>query len=329
MSHRVVPLDLDDHREALLQLWRNFESPWLEAYADRRLAWLYAENPLGPAQTWLAIETETNEVIGCASVVPSHKYIRGRLVRIGTAVDFTVLPKHRTAGAALALQRTLTQESRRAGFEYLVGKPNTKAWPVLSRIGYRRTGDCRSWGKLLHPGVESGERVDPRFSDELVSAADERFDELWNTAKAGCPIVGEKTAAYLNWRYLAFKEMNYSLYVLVDRRDQRLAGYIVYAGMEGGSFIAELFSADHFGPIVDALLLGFAARARAEGREWIALSYAGAPSFEAPLRRLGFAPRKSARPFVAYMDRECSPELRHLIVDTQHSVVFAGEMDLF
>jgi hypothetical protein len=330
MSYEIIPLRLEEHREALVGLWKhNFQDPALDACAERRIEWLYAENPFGPARTWLATERETNEVIGCASLVPSHRYIHGRLVRVGMAIDFTVASKHRTAGAALAIQRALTRESRPAGFECLIGKPNKKAFPVLNRVGYRRTGDCRSWAMPLHDISQCDRDRQSRFSDELANTADARFDELFNTIKSRCPIVGEKSAAYLNWRYIAFRELNYGLYCLVHRDDGRLAGYIVYAVMDKGSFIAELFSDDFFGPVVEDLLLGFALRMWAEGQEWIALSYAGGPAFEARLSQLGFRPRKSARPLVAYLDSDCSSELRHLMFDSHDPPVFAGEMDLF
>jgi hypothetical protein len=329
MAYRVIPMRLEEHRDVLIELWqRNLGCPALKTCADRRVAWLYEENPCGPAQTWLAVETETDEVIGCASVAPSSRYVHGRLIRIGTAIDFTVAAQHRTAGAALALQRALTGGSRRAGFDCLVGKPNSKALPVLSRIGYRRVGDARTWVKPLERTLELEEWADPRYVDERVSAADDRFDDLWNSVKAQWP-VGEKTAAYLNWRYIAFKELNYDLYCLVYRSDRRLAGYVVFARMDKGAFIAELLSGDLSGPMVDDLLLGFASRMRREGQEWIAVSYAGAPTFDDRLRQLGFSPRKHARPFVAYVDAQASSELRHQVFDTRQSLVFAGEMDLF
>jgi hypothetical protein len=329
MGYRVIPMRLEEHREVLVELWRrNLGCPAMETCADRRVAWLYEENPCGPAQTWLAVETETNQVIGCASVAPSTRYVHERPIRIGTAIDFTVAAQHRTAGAALALQRALTGEGRRAGFDCLVGKPNSKAFPVLSRIGYRRVGDCRNWVKPLLQNPETDEWADPRYLDERVSAADERFDRLWNSVKARGP-VGEKTAAYLNWRYLAFKELNYELYCLVHRSDRRLAGYVVYARMDKGAFIAELLCEDLSGPIVEDLLLGFASRMRREGQGWIAVSYAGAPSFDDRLRQLGFSARKNARPFVAYLDAPASFEFRPQVFDTHQSPVFAGEMDLF
>jgi hypothetical protein len=330
MAYHVIPFRLEEHRDALLQLWkRNFEGAWMDTCADRRLEWLYQENPFGPAQTWLAVDTESHNVIGCGSVFPSHKYIRGRVVRVGTPIDFTVESRYRTAGAALAIQRALTGESRRAGFDCLIGKPNRKALPILSRVGYRSIGDCRNWVKALNTDLEPPEGRDASCSDELVSAADERFDELWNASKSQCQIAGEKTAAYLNWRYLAFKEMNYGVYCLTHRDDQRLVGYIVFARMEKGAFIAELFCEDVFGPVIDDLLLGFASCMRMEGQEWVALSYLGAPAFEDRLKQVGFSPRTRARALVAYVDADCDADLRHEVFDSDSSLVFGGEMDLF
>jgi hypothetical protein len=329
MSYQVIPLRLEEHRGALLQLWRNFDSPWMDTAAVRRLEWLYRQNPFGPPRTWLAVERSRDEVIGCGSVCPAHKYVRGRVVRIGIAIDFTVDSGHRSAGAALAIQRALTRESRSAGFDCLIGKPNRKAMPVLARVGYRPIGDCRNWVKAIDADVELARPLDGLFVDELVSVADERFDELWHRGKSSCRIVGEKTAAYLNWRYTAVTEMKYGLYCLLDRDSRRLAGYIVYAPMEKGAFIAELFADDLMGPTLQPLVLGFASRMRAEGQEWMALSYLGDPSFEDRLRTLGFSPRKRTHAVMAYVDPEGAGDLGDEIFDGGSSLVFGGEMDLF
>jgi GNAT superfamily N-acetyltransferase len=328
MSYHVIPMRLEEHRSALLRLWRNFESPCMDAAADRRLEWLYRQNPLGPARTWLAVESGGDEVIGCGSVCPAQKYVRGRLARIGITVDFAVEPGHRSAGAAVAIQRALTRECRSVGFDALIGKPNRKAIPVFTRVGYRPIGDCRNWVKALDVAAGSGSRLDGCFVEELVSAADRRFDELWDRGKSRCRIVGEKTAAYLNWRYAAFAETGYGLYCVVDRDDQRLEGYIVFARMDKGAFIAECFADDLMGRSLQPLLLGFAARMRAEGHEWIALSYLGDPSFEDRLMALGFLPRQRTHAVLGYVDPDAAAAADD-IFDGGSSLVFGGEMDLF
>jgi GNAT superfamily N-acetyltransferase len=329
MAYQVVPFRLEEHRGALLQLWRNFGSPWLDASADRRLEWLYQQNPFGPARTWLATESAGGEVIGCASVSPVRKHARGRAVTVGIAIDFTVEPSHRSAGAAVALQRVLTRESRRAGFAWLTAKPNRLAIPILARVGYRSIGGgSRNWVKALDGDAETGAHVDALFFDELAGTADERFDDLWNRTKSRYPVVGEKTAAYLNWRYSTCTAMDYRLYCLLDRGDRRLMGYIVYAHMDKGAFIAELFADDLMGRTLEPLLRGFAARMRAEAREWVALSYLGDPSFEERLQELGFSARKRSHAVLAYVDPDAA-DLAADVFDCSSSLVFGGEMDLF
>jgi len=330
MSYQVVPLQLDEHRDALLRLWRrNFKGMWMDDCADRRASWLYEENPFGPTRTWLAVETRTDEAIGCSSVFPTHRYIRGRVVRVGIPIDFAVEPRHRTAGAALALQGALTRESRRAGFECLIGKPNRKAFPILNQVGYRPIGQSTEWVKVLEPSEKIDVRPTTWYTEEILNSADERFDELWKTASTQCQNVGEKTAVYLNWRYFGFTEMGYHLYCLVHREDQRLAGYIVYSRMETGAFIAELFSDDLIGGGVEELLLRFACCMQMDGREWIALSYLGAPSLADRVTQLGFARRNRLHTLLAYVDAECDADLRDQIFDVGNSLVFGGEMDLF
>ena len=66
-----------------------------------------------------------------------------------------------------------------------------------------------------------------------------------------------------------------------------------------------------------------------EGQEWVALSYLGAAAFEDRLKQLGFSPRPRARALVAYVDPDCDADLRHHIFDSENSLVFGGEMDLF
>jgi hypothetical protein len=329
MAYTAICLRIDEHREDLLKLWReNFDSQ-VSDVADARFAWLYHHNPLGPAQTWLAVETASHTLIGCGSVFPSNKQIGGAVVRTGIAVDFAVDRKHRTAGVALAIQRALTSGSRPAGFDCVIGRPNRKALPIFDRVGYRPIGESHAWVKSTHTEFALHEHGERPYTDEFVAVADRRFDELWDARKPACRIVGEKTAAYLNWRYAACTEQNYRFYCLLDRENRQLAGYIVFCVTEKGSIIAELFSGDPSDDTLNSLLCGFASRMRMEGREWIGLTYLGAPSFEDRLKQLGFSQNARVKKLVAYVDPDLAPDLREKILDSDNWLMFAGEMDLF
>jgi len=330
MSYRVVPLQNELHGEVLKKLWKdNFKLPRLEGYVDKRFVWLYQQNPLGSARTWIALEPGSDSVIGGQTIFPSNRYIRGRLIRTGVAVDFAVDRKHRVGGAALALQRAVTKRSFEIGFDFLLGRPNEKAQSIMSWAGYHSIGHAQDWVKLLGTEVElTGFPDASMYRDEMVGVADERFDQLWNAARSGYPIIGEKSTAFLNWRY-GFKEQGHRLYCLISRESHRLLGYLVFYRLKRGFFIEDVFCESSGGAILDNLLLGFASRMKTQGAEWIALSYFGASWFEESLKRLGFEHGQHRFKFLVYLGPHLSIELTGQILEKENWFIFGGEMDVF
>src|SRR5438093_919558 len=68
MGYTVVLAETDAHREALARIWTtNSYDPAVNPYARERFDWLYREPAVDKAQTWLAIETASQAVIGCGS----------------------------------------------------------------------------------------------------------------------------------------------------------------------------------------------------------------------------------------------------------------------
>jgi GNAT superfamily N-acetyltransferase len=331
MAAAAISSRVDKHRESLLKLWKeNFDNPRMADVADERFDWLYRENPFGSTRTWLAVDNTSNDVIGCASVFPSNRYVGGRMVRTGVTVDFAVDREYRTAGVALALQRALTSESRRAGFACLIGKPNRKASAIFDRVGYQPIGDAQDWVKCIGCGVEVPDRRAWSFySDTIVNAADERFDRLWSAGRCHYQIVGEKTAGFLNWRYSSFKEQSYRFYCLLHGDDCRLVGYLCFSAAEKTVFVGDVFLEEPDPAIVDRLLLGLAAVASREGHAWIGLSYLGARWFEDCLERLGFTHGRHRRKLLGYVHPDATAGLRDEIFDQDKWFIFAGEMDLF
>jgi len=223
MAYTVIPLQIDEHREALRRLWRdNSYDPETNVYAAERFDWLYRDTGASDAQTWLAVESESRRVIGCGSVFRSNRTFRGQIVAAGVPAVFFVDREHRLAGAALGIQRAVLGGGCRSGLDVFVGKPNRSARAICDRVGYRPVGDLQEWVRVVW-GDDSLSAC-PRaadYADEIVSAADERFDLLWDRAKKHYPMAAQKTAAFLNWRYAGFKE-NYRFYCVVRRDDCRL-----------------------------------------------------------------------------------------------------------
>jgi hypothetical protein len=329
MAYTVIPLQIDEHCDALGRLWReNSYDPQTNVYAAERFDWLYRDSAASDAQTWLAIENESRRVIGCGSVFRSNRSFRGRIVSAGVPAVFFVDKDHRLAGAALAIQRTLLAGSCRSGVDVFVGKPNRSARAVCDRVGYRPIADLQEWVRVVwgDDSLSASPRAED-YVDEIVGAADDRFDLLWDRAKRHYPMAAEKTAAFLNWRYAGFKE-NYRFYCLLRRDDRRLLGYVVFYAMADGGVVTDLLCEEPSGPILHSLLLGFCSRMKSEGHVWVNLFYTGMTSLDDQLEQIGFRRGKHKVTLMVYLNPDVDAGFRTEMLDRNNWLIFAGEMDV-
>src|SRR5437762_559379 len=329
MGYTVVLAETDAHRDALARIWTtNSYDPAVNPYARERFDWLYREPAVDKAQTWLAIETASQAVIGCGSVFRSDRCFRGRRVAAGVPAVFFVEKEHRVAAAALAIQRAVLAGGCRAGFDVVVAKPNRRARPICDRVGYQPVTDLHDWYYVVAGDHVRMDLPDPaRCTGEVVSAADERFDRLWERAHHRYPMAAEKTAAFLNWRYSGFKE-NYRFYCLVANDDGRLLGYVVFYAMKDGVVVTELLADEPSGAVLENLLLGFCAQMKREEQVWVSLWYAGGTAFEDELQRIGFTRGTHQRTLLVYPNPEADAGFRREMLDRDNWFIFAGEMDV-
>ena len=329
MAYTVILAQTDEHHDALRRIWQsNSYDPATNPFARERFDWLYRDAGPGDAQTWLAIETESQAVVGCGSVFRSNRWFQGRRVEAGVPAVFFVEKEHRVAAAALAIQRAVLAGGCRTGFEVAVAKPNRRARPVCDRVGYQPVSELHDWVRVVW-----GDETLPAWPDagdyvgETVSAADERFDRLWERARHGYPMAAEKTAAFLNWRYSGTRE-NYRFYCLLRKDDRRLLGYIVFYAMKDGVVVTELLAEHPSGAVLENLLLGFCSQMKREGQVWVSLWYMGAAAFEHELGRIGFTRGTHQRTLCVYLNPNADPGFRREMLDRNNWFIFAGEMDV-
>ncbi len=330
MSYTLIPVQSEEHLETLRRMWLENSSydTRTNVGARERFEWLYQNSESSRAQTWLAVQAGHDDVAGYGSVVRSDRYFRGRVIPAGLPAVFVVDKAHRLAAAALAIQRAPLAGGSRTGFDVMVAKPNDKALPIIARVGYQRLGDLAEWMRWVGPAADLPQRSrDSEYSDEVVTGADARFDDLWHRAKDRYPMVAEQTSAFLNWRY-ASRAQSHRFYCLVRKADHQLLGYVVFYAMSDGVVIAGLFCVEPWGQILDDLLLGFCARMRAEGNLWVSMCYFGSSLFKDGLERIGFFQRKHRRPFMAYLNPAMDPEVRTALLDENNWFIFGGEMDV-
>lgn len=355
MAYHAEPFS-ERHQGALETLWREeFGDPRVRAHVPERMDWLYRQNPLGGATTFVTVVTETGETCACATYFPRGLVVHGKEVRGGVLCDFAVNKHNRIAGAAIAVQRGLAKSSKPSGLELLFGFPNKGSVAVCKRVGYSVIGATRMWVKPLLSGYKIADAPIPAplkrpasavvdvglaafdaalattvmrgFQGEELEAPDARFDALWERAKPRHGIAAERSAAYLAWRYARFTTNKHWFHALVRTSTGELAGYAAYSLEDGRAILQDLFAEDHEGA-TDALLLSLARHLRARGAWSIVLSFLGPARFGERLAKLGFFEREVDRVMVAYLDPTLDAAARREFLDAENWFLLDGELDI-
>jgi hypothetical protein len=355
MSYAAVPLRLEEHRRDLVRLWtESMEDPAIAGVVDARLRWLYNENPYGTTRTFLTLQSPGDGIVGCGSYYPRDTFIKGRRVKAAILAEFAVHKEHRVAGAAVTVQRAVATESATHGIELLYGYPNKAGVQVFQRVGHKVIGEIGYWAKPLRSAYKlreffqspllaevAGVAVDALFwaddarqlardplthTTAIVRTADSRFDELWERSRPPRYIMGERSSAYLNWRYACFKTAEYRFFCLSERKTGRLVGYIAYAVSGRKVTVADLFC-DDLERTAAPLLLRFALRMRLGGMNFISLSYIGNPFFERQLEALNFMRASGSRPLVVYT-KGIPADLKDEIMNKDRWFMIDGELDI-
>jgi len=306
----VLPADPERDAETIRRLWhRN-----LPEVSPQRYDWLYRS---GTAEAWL-LRGPDGEVVGSTGLMRRRLKLFGDLRPAGQAVDLNVDRAHRFATPALLLQRAVTAAAHDGRAEAIYGFANTNSAALLRRAGYRPLGELQRWVKPLRMGPSLRARYGKgplwnlgadlalrllgwaspetyryrrgpgRF--EAIEQFDERFDALWAAASPRFPIVGERTADYLRWRFTRSPDGPYEVLGLCDAR-QSLRAYLVYR--HHGSYV---YLSDFFGvepPACCTLLAELIRRARREGTEAVATFWLGPARVAQTLQRFGFRRRSS------------------------------------
>ncbi len=223
-------------------------------------------------------------------------------------------PAHRSLGPALSLQKAVTGSCGELGLEAIYAFPNARADALLLRGGYAILGPLDRWTKPLRSSYKIDKivrvplvahaasavvdaalrlapanwahRIAPGLVGEEVSGFDASFDELWTTSRfAGDSIRGDRSAAFLEWRFTACPQRKYRIFRVRDSRGS-LAGYAVWYVSSDMAMVADLFARDE--ESLDDVLDLFTRHARSSGVVAISFVYLGPETIGRHLAEFGF-----------------------------------------
>ncbi len=204
--------------------------------ARARYEWLYAANPHGFAQSWIAIEEETGQAIGCTSFFPRKVLIDGIVHVAALGGDAFVEPYARRRGIAKALHRASMATYRQGDTEFMYGPPYDANLQALIKAGAHFVGSLENCLRILSmpalhriPAYYRASRAVGRDLTKLltrlprmllkqssapkgsavpvtldqVERFDGEFERLFDQCASGYRVLGVRDSEYLTWRYLA------------------------------------------------------------------------------------------------------------------------------
>jgi len=345
----------DEHREALERLWtESMSDRRIAAVRAQRWAWLYEDNPAGPAVTFVVKHVESDQLIGSASVYPREVIVSGRECKAGVLADFVTSKAHRVAGPAVMVQRAIANAHRERGLDFLFGYPNKGAAPIFPRLRFKTVGESTLWVKPLRTARKIATYIHPvtahmiaPFANSVLAANDLRlaasrttsyratfdrlpdsaFDDLWEREKHLSPVSCVRNSAYLNWRYVKHTTERYQVFTLQSRDGDRVHGYVVYVVRDDRVFVADMFAEGREAGM-ESLLLDFCRRMRRRGHESVCVNYAGNDRFLASLRALQFVKRADTRKLIAFVAKDQPDTFRETVYDQASWFMHDGELDI-
>lgn len=235
-------------KETVLSLWGEY----LPGTCPERYDWLNNGNPAGKT-LWLSAYSEKNgELAGIMSVMPRDMYCEGKHLKAGITGDFMVLKKYRAFGPGLILPKYVISNRKRLGFDIIYTLPNFDSKKIMEKSGFNSEITLQTLVRPVHV-----HRYLNRYINEWIAKvvgktidiglmplslytyaiggtsireetdADESFDTLWESIKSHEEaIIGDRSAAYLRWRYL--ENPQYEFRLLALRQGDKLLGFLVY-----------------------------------------------------------------------------------------------------
>jgi hypothetical protein len=320
MKYEAELADLTVSRQRLLSLWAANLS--VRGDLEAKLRWFYCDGPAGPGQAFL-LHGDDGVPIGCAGLGVRTIVHRHRNLRAGLFADLAVDREHRSGYPALRLGRMVIDHAN-TRFDLSYGFPNSRAVALFRRSGCQELGEMRRYVRVLRmrgyldrtaiPSLLAGtvatvgdfglstvaklgaQRAPKALGVQWLSDFDARFDRLNLKGRTRHALYGDRSAAFLRWRFVRSPADRYRIATLVDRQTDVLRAYAVITFVDGTAELADLFAPDEAD--LDALLRLVVPMLEQLGCSAVSVRFLGTSRIPKLLARHGFRPRDGGRSVV-------------------------------
>ncbi|MBS1742101.1 MAG: GNAT family N-acetyltransferase [Bacteroidetes bacterium] len=213
------------------------------------LNWLHHENLLHKNEIYYAMQGLQMAAIYTA--LPVIFRINGVPQPALQSIDTLTDKDHRGKGLFIKLANNLYKDAAQAGFKLIYGFPNPNSAPgFYQKLQWHSFGEVPFLLKPLNPFyllkkainrkphtdfsstnyLFDAPRVVKQHSNSSIQAIDHfgaDYDEIWNRASADIKICADRSAAYMNWRYIQKPGEHYYRYGLYE--GNKLTGVVVFS----------------------------------------------------------------------------------------------------
>ncbi len=347
MGYRVKRANLELDRKRIIGFWNHYHGTDLQEKYER----FYLKNPAGAARVWFLLEDGNDRIQGLNTLFSRHISVNGYKYRAAIAGDFFVAPRHRSLGPAMMLHKKATAATQRGEIDFIYGFPNEKAEGVIKRAGYQHLGNitrlvrvvdyspyltdrglgegfCRLIAPVLNrfyylASMKSLCVIGHNVICRRIRTTDKRFDGLWEKAKGKYAAIGERSSAYLQWRYLSGK--NGSIFIATDKEDQRLYGYMACTMNDGALNIRDFFIPQQ-AEVVSCLLRSVFQYGYGMAVRSININFLTNNALESFFRKYGFVRRNHSRKIFVYAPRVRKGH-RMIIGNVENWLLLSGDND--
>ena len=323
MGYSIIQSKPDECRDEILNLRKENFPEW-EA---KKYDWYYRDNPYGPALCWVARGGTDDSVVGSTAVFPRRVSVGDNSLIGGITGDFGVSKKHRVLGPAVMLQKAGIAAYNEKSIDFLYGYPNKGAELIQKRVGYKIIGHpvrlvrMLASRKYIDGKIKSGimssitssvvdvglkvfsrENLYRRDKDLQVDDSDSfdnRFNDLWSKASNQYPVLGERTADFLNWRFSKCPFRDYKVFILSRKSSNQILGYIVYY-ISGGRLYITDFLTENDDSVISIILPEFLRFNKSRKLEAISFFYFGNDKITQCFKRFGFFERLDSTCIAVY-----------------------------
>lgn len=240
--------------EGIFELWKEVY-PGKEYDRDgwmRSWQWRFKDNPAGDSIIWVA--DHDGRIVGQRASIPVRMKVGSEVIASCHSADTMTHPDYQRQGISGALGKKIDAEAEKNGIAIVYGFP-TK---INRLVGIKKLNrfDFATLQILVKPlnwGNVLKMRIKNKFLSKLgaiggnlliilfyrakrapivegltisqVSSFDERINEFWDRVSNQHQIMLVRDRDYLNWRYVAATDMDYTIYVA--EKAGQIYGYLV------------------------------------------------------------------------------------------------------